>query len=280
MKSTNHILDAAVSETNKTVKLSSVHPCKSKSISPAVKKSQRKLLIQSRVLNDAVNKALPQGTIDDLKAELKGMKSEHQRLIRYTNMEDSVARDQELHSVLSKDPSSLYRAIRRSKNTNSCKIQRLTVRDRVYLGDRVADGFFDSLSKLKTVDSESLERSPTYCDFSEYYEHIVEICAHGEKIPQITEAKSEEILKSIKAGVSDLYSITASHYTNAGELGIRHFHLLLTALIDDISKMDITEVNAVYANVLFKGHNKDKNSDRSYRTYLFVLWLPRHLTSI
>ena len=70
----------------------------------------------------------------------------------------------------------------------------------------------------------------------------------------------------MKPNVMDLYSITAAHYTNAGDSGVKHFYLLLSALIEDISNITITEINAVFATVLFKGHDKDKNSDRSYRT--------------
>ena len=130
----------------------------------------------------------------------------------------------------------------------------------------MADGFYDSLSHLKSLDHNTLGSSSSYKDFSEDFESILEICAMGEKIPPITERKSKEILFKIKPSVIDLYSITANHFINAGESGIKHFHLLLSALIADISNFSITEINAVYANILFKGHSKDKSSDRSYRT--------------
>ena len=57
----------------------------------------------------------------------------------------------------------------------------------------------------------------------------------------------------MKPNVNDLYSITANHFINAGEPGIKHFHLLLAALIADISNLTITELNPVFANILFKG---------------------------
>ena len=99
-----------------------------------------------------------------------------------------------------------------------------------------------------------------------YNDNILEICSRGEKIPAITLGKSREILLKIKPKVSDLYSITAFHYINAGEPGVQHFHLLLSALIEDVSNLNITEINTVCASILFKGHNKDKSSDRSYGT--------------
>ena len=70
----------------------------------------------------------------------------------------------------------------------------------------------------------------------------------------------------MKANVNDFYSVTPNHYIYAGPAGYKHFHLLLTSLLNDINNTDIDEVNTTYACILFKGHNKNKNSDRSYRT--------------
>ena len=44
-----------------------------------------------------------------------------------------------------------------------------------------------------------------------------------------------------------------------------HFHLLLDCLIADINNTSISEINIVYACILFKCHGKEKTSDRSYR---------------
>ena len=61
-------------------------------------------------------------------------------------------------------------------------------------------------------------------------------------------------------------SITANHYINAGDAGFDHFYFLLNILIEDLNNISITELNTVYAIILYKGHKKDKTSDRSYRT--------------
>ena len=45
-----------------------------------------------------------------------------------------------------------------------------------------------------------------------------------------------------------------------------HFHKLLNYFLEDINNTSIHEVNAAYACILFKGHNKEKSSCRSYRT--------------
>ena len=78
--------------------------------------------------------------------------------------------------------------------------------------------------------------------------------------------KAHELLKHIKPDVIDFYSITAKHYLHADPPCIKHFQLLLNTFISDISLLKITEVNRVYANILFKGHKKDKSEARSYRS--------------
>ena len=70
----------------------------------------------------------------------------------------------------------------------------------------------------------------------------------------------------MKPDVVDINGITINHFIQAGPSGCEHFRLLLNTLINDINVTDIVEINTVYACILFKGHNKDRSSDRSYRT--------------
>ena len=63
-----------------------------------------------------------------------------------------------------------------------------------------------------------------------------------------------------------LFWIVPNHYIHGGPVGWTHFHLLLTMLAQNVNDTVISEINTVYACILFKGHGKDKNSDRSYRT--------------
>ena len=78
--------------------------------------------------------------------------------------------------------------------------------------------------------------------------------------------KSNAILLKIKPGVNDFFSITAKHFTNAGTAGFVHFNLLLNAFIVDVNNCTVEELNTVYALLLYKGHNKDRTLDTSYRT--------------
>ena len=70
----------------------------------------------------------------------------------------------------------------------------------------------------------------------------------------------------MKPNVIDYYSITPNHYLYAGPAGLKHFNLLLNILIKDVNNTSIEEINTVMAVILFKGGNKLKTSDRSFRT--------------
>ena len=79
-------------------------------------------------------------------------------------------------------------------------------------------------------------------------------------------SESSSILKRLKSGVNDLYSITPNHFLYAGPAGLVHFNLLLNTFIIDVNSCSIEELNRVYALLLHKGHNKDRTVDTSYRT--------------
>ena len=114
----------------------------------------------------------------------------------------------------------LYKSVRDSKGPSSRKIQKLTVGNKVYTGDTVPDGFFETISQIKTLDENTLENSESFKNFSQDYQNILIVCAEGTPIPTISEIKAVEILNRVKPGVNDFYSITANHYINAGKAGI------------------------------------------------------------
>ena len=92
------------------------------------------------------------------------------------------------------------------------------------------------------------------------------MCKHGADIPPFAESDSLDLLQRMKPEVNDFFGITANHYNYAGPAGWLHFHLLLNCLLNDVNNTSISEINVVYAVILFKGHGKEKTSDRSYRT--------------
>ena len=98
------------------------------------------------------------------------------------------------------------------------------------------------------------------------YENVLRIARDGMKIPPLSPKHSTEILHSLRANVNDFYSITASHFINAGFEGLEHFNFLLNIAIEDVNLSSLEELNSVWACILYKGHKKDRESDRSYRT--------------
>ena len=70
----------------------------------------------------------------------------------------------------------------------------------------------------------------------------------------------------MKKHVTDIFGITALHYLNAGEEGLFHFCSLLNSVISDVNNATCQELNLVLGLILYKGHTKEKTSDRSYQT--------------
>ena len=126
----------------------------------------------------------------------------------------------------------------------------------------MGDGFYDSISKLKTLDTIT---SPSFESFAEDYKHIIEICKAARTIPRISRKNAGELLRRIRASVADFYSITAGHYLNGGDAALDHFCFLFNAILSSIEVASTPELNAAHAVVLHKGHGKDKNLDSSYR---------------
>ena len=136
----------------------------------------------------------------------------------------------------------------------------------MYSGERVSDGFYDSLSSLKAPDLTSLCSSPAFQETLMDYGNVLKIAERGPAIPPISPIDSTSLLYSLKATVNDFFSITPLHYINAGCEGLQHFHFLLNKAIEDVNLSSLEELNKIWACIIFKGHGKNKESDRSYRT--------------
>ena len=127
----------------------------------------------------------------------------------------------------------------------------------------MSDGFYDSISQLKTLKAVT---ATSFDRFSEDHRHITEICRSGMKIPKLSLSKAESLLRKIRPGVSDFFSVTAAHYINGGALTIKHFQFLVNTIIDAIELASIDELNKIHAIILHKGHRKERTLASSYRT--------------
>ena len=265
LEATNDIMTGAAALTNKCLLLKTEVKEKSKRIPKIIRKSQQLLLKLNRKVIAQWNSP---GQVQSLKEKYVKLKIKHRKLERIEHARQTVTRDVKLHNFLTGNSSPHFANIRRIRSfkSRSSKIQKLTVRNRSYTGAAVCDGFFDSISNLKSINLSSLEDSPTFSAYSEDFRNIMDICAQSERIPSIKFTEAVRILDNLKPDVNDYYSITPKHFINAGPAGYRHFFMLLNGFIDDLNSIKISEVNTVYACILFKGHGKEKTSDRSYRT--------------
>ena len=130
----------------------------------------------------------------------------------------------------------------------------------------MADGFFDSMTNLKTCDQSELSLDPNLSAHFLNYDDIMKICTDAPTLPKITFEKVSQILSTIKRSVRDHFSITALHYINAGDEGILHLMELINAVIVNNDNASSEVLNVAHGTILHKGHNKDKSSERSYRT--------------
>ena len=111
----------------------------------------------------------------------------------------------------------------------------------------------------------NIESSPYFQSTLADYENIVKICKTRSKMPPISLEQSKDILFSVKPDVNDFFSITANHFIHAGHPGVQHFHFLISCIINNVNLAGLDELNTAWSCILYKGHSKDKESDRSYR---------------
>ena len=125
----------------------------------------------------------------------------------------------------------MIKNIKNRKQNQSTSIKTLQVGPKTYTDDNVADGFFESISNLKTISNIT---SPNFESFAEDHRNIIEICKSAQIIPKITRDKANLLLKKIRLSVSDFYSITAAHYINGGEVALTHFCFLFNSILQNI----------------------------------------------
>ena len=152
-------------------------------------------------------------------------------MVRKYNIENEIARDQDFLKILSKNPSQVFKSIKQQKNAQRKGIKTLKVGNKVYSDENHGDGFYDGISFLKSLPQMT---SPCFESFAEDHRHIIEICKSGNKIPRISVTDAEELLKQIRPGVTDYFSISAAHYLNGGCAAIRHFQFLFNGVLGNV----------------------------------------------
>ena len=193
-------------------------------------------------------------------------RNKYRQTVRAERLNQSLKRDAKLNSILSRNPRSLYSYLRSIRKTNTSNIQSLSVGTKMYEGVSVPDGFYDSMTSLKTCDMETLSTDPDLAEHFSNYGHIIKICQASQNIPEISLKEAEKLLRRMKTHVIDIFSITSLHYLYAGDEGVKHFAALINIFIRNVNNATLEEVNTALGLILFKGHRKPRNCDRSYRT--------------
>ena len=256
---TNHVLTSTASATNKVVDLSSRPAPRPTQTHKTIKKDSQRLQRAHRHWKNASPQELLAA-----KTRYSVALKQYTHAVRRVRVHQDTKRDEQLLSILGDNPSALYSFIKSSRSGANTLIEKLTVGDKTYTGDRVSDGFFDSMTSLKTYKQAELKKDVIAEQLS-LYEHIKKLCKEKKSIPPITLLGATNLLSRLKKNVKDVYSVTALHYINAGEEGTKHFHALINAIIHDVKNAAIDELNIAHGIIVFKGHKKSKTSERSYR---------------
>ena len=263
--STNTALRRAAECSFRTVKLSS-KPKALANHNSEVAAAQRAALLEHRGLRALLSSPLSSpAALTAARASSSAASAALRAAVRRSYQEAASKRDTLLHSVLSSDPTRLFKAVRSSQRSGDPALHQLQVGDRTYTGEAVPDGFYDALTALKVPDPATLTSNPSFITARENYRHILEICKAGPPIPSISPPEAQKLLERLRPDVTDYFSISAHHYLAAGIPGIQHFSHLLNLLIADINTVSIPEVNSAWAIMLHKGHGKPRSSSRSWR---------------
>ena len=144
MQCTNDIMSLTASATNPSVDLN-----QKKRVKPV--KTPHKIKVAKRRLENK-QKLMKKNPSVSSRSQASTAKKNYRQIVRKVRLHQAVKRDKKLDTILTKDPRSIYSYMRSSRKTKTSSIQRLTVKNKVYEGESVADGFFDSMTSLKSCD--------------------------------------------------------------------------------------------------------------------------------
>ena len=262
----NFALNRAAELSFKTIKLSRKPKPRNLAVNPEIKVTQVSSLLAARhVRKLRSSPSTPPHVLEAALQECKSATSSLRAAVRSGQNHSARQRDELLHSVLSKDPSKLHAAVRRAKTVSTPSVHFLQVGKNCYEGDGVPDGFFEALLKLKVPDTPAQDSDPSFMAASNTYLNIIKVAKSGPPIPAISIDEAEALLKRLRQDVLDLFSISARHYSAAGQAGLHHFAAILNLLIANVNLTSAEELNSAWAIMLHKGHGKPRSSCRSWR---------------
>ena len=108
------------------------------------------------------------------KAAYISAQKSYKRAVRTVRLQENSTRDNRLFTILTDNPSSLFSYIKSSKSTAS-NIEKLSVGDKIYLGDKVADGFYNAMTALKSCNIQDLLEDRKISEQFSNYENIMKL---------------------------------------------------------------------------------------------------------
>ena len=258
LQATNHVLTLAATSTNPSASLLKNRAVVSTRVPQSIKAAKRKLKNKYRY---ACSRPSAHS-----QAQLDHAKRFYRQKVREARLQMQLKRDRLLDTILSENPTKLYSYLRNCKKAKATKIEKLVVGKKIYSGNMVRDGFYDSMSSLKSCDKQALLDDPSLSEHFSNYDHIMKVCQKNSNIPEANIHTAAKILQRLKKHVTDINGVTVQHYMNAGHEGLAHFVTQLNCIISEVNNGTIDELNLALGLILYKGHRKEKNSDRSYRT--------------
>ena len=126
---------------------------------------------------------------------VKKARKQHRVIERaYQNCKDQKQNEKLFENLTSK-PNSTYTTIRNARKSSSIQVPYIAVGNKKYYDEKVIDGLFESISKLKTLNMKHFISSPYHQSLMEDYKNIKLLCSDNFDIPPISLKDSTSLLK-------------------------------------------------------------------------------------
>ena len=184
LQQTNNILISAAKSTQKVIHLKKPKKAKQKSIPRILLEASEHHTANHKELKHVITD--PTSTdeqIDAAKLAHKSSRAALQSAKRSVSVSKEAELFQQLDSILTNNPKSLFKAIKARKR-NTVTLNKLTVGATTFVGNDVGKGFFKSISTLKTRDDKELKQCTTLGEDTNH-QHRKDLCPqpNGKELP-------------------------------------------------------------------------------------------------
>ena len=160
LETTNNILNTSAANHNRAINLN-------KKVSPKANHKPKAVKDSERLLNQAHRNIHPSNPHSQ--QQFNRLRAKHRHIVRQARQGYDKMQNDKLFTLLSSNPSSAFRTIKSAKSSDSVQVPSIKVGEKIYRGDRVIDGLFESISKLKTGDPHQLSSSPHHNSIMQDY---------------------------------------------------------------------------------------------------------------